>query len=106
MSGKTLNVVRRGGHYHADVEPLTKDDTETLRQIYGGSWSWNRRAVIVSIGKQHIAASVNGMPYGGEYVVDNGFPGHFCLHFLGSRIHRTGAVDSQHQAMVKLACKM
>ena len=25
------------GHYHADVEPLTKEDVAVLREIYGGS---------------------------------------------------------------------
>ncbi len=99
-SGKSFEVKRYGGVYHADVEPLTKQDTERMLDIYGGHWSWNRRAVIIECHRLFISASMNGMPHGGKTIRGNGFRGQFCIHFLGSRVHRSGAVDSQHQTMV------
>jgi hypothetical protein len=94
---------RRGGHLHADCEPLTAEDTEVLRSIYGGKWSWARRAVVVELGGQLVAGSINGMPHGDGKIADNGFPGHFCLHFYGSRTHGTDRVCPEHQRMILYA---
>lgn len=102
-SGKSFEVRRYGGVYHADVEPLTKQDTEKMLDIYGGHWSWNRRAVIIECRRLYISASMNGMPHGGKTIRGNGFRGQFCIHFLGSRVHRSGRVDSSHQSMVNEA---
>ncbi len=102
-TGKSFRVGRLYGYYHADVEPLTEVDTETMLEIYGGKWSWRRRAVVVCFGNMFIAASMNGMPHGGKSIAGNGFPGQFCIHFLGSRIHQSGAVDYEHLAMIEQA---
>jgi hypothetical protein len=61
----TFNVQRRGGLYHADVQPLTAGDTAAMKKIYNGKWSWKRKAVIVQLdnGKK-IAGSMHGMPHG------------------------------------------
>lgn len=99
-TGVRLRVKRYGGHLHADVEPATPRDTAVLKALYGGRWSWRRRPVVAIIGGQRLAASINGMPHGDGVVRDNDFPGHFCLHFLQSRIHRSGRVDPSHQLMV------
>jgi hypothetical protein len=99
-TGKTFQAKRLYGYYHADVEPLTWRDTETLLSIYGGHWSWSRRAVVIYLRNLFIAASTNGMPHGGKSIVGNGFPGQFCIHFLGSRVHQSGMVDSEHLAMI------
>lgn len=99
-TGVSLRVKRYGGHLHADVEPATSRDTAVLRALYGGRWSWRRRPVVAIVGGRRLAASINGMPHGAGVVRDNDFPGHFCLHFLQSRIHRTGRVDPSHQLMV------
>lgn len=99
-TGLSFLVQRRGGHYHADSEPLTMQDTVIMKRIFGGAWSWNRRAVVFELRGRWIAASINGMPHGGERVTDNGFPGHFCIHFYGSKIHKTGRVDPAHQQMI------
>lgn len=108
-SGKSFQIVRNEGHYHADCDPLTADDTAVLRSIFG-NWSWDRRAILVKIGSRSIAASMNGMPHGDKYVKNNNFPGHFCIHFLGSKTHgssytKSGVpkVDPAHQAMVRKA---
>jgi LysM repeat protein len=102
-TGKIFQARRLYGDYHADVEPLTSQDTETMLAIYGGHWSWSRRAVIVCLRNLLIAASTNGMPHGHKSIVGNGFPGQFCVHFLGSRVHQSGMVDPEHLAMIERA---
>jgi len=102
-TGLSFQVQRRGGHNHADIEPLTSADTAVLKRIYGGSWSWARRAVIVVVGGRRIAASINGQPHGGQAITGNGFSGHICLHFLGSRTHASNSLDADHQRMVQAA---
>ena len=102
-TGLSFQVQRRGGHNHADIEPLTSADTAVLKRIYGGSWSWARRAVIVVVGGRRIAASINGQPHGGQAITGNGCSGHVCLHFLGSRTHASNSLDADHQRMVQAA---
>jgi hypothetical protein len=104
-SGLCLIAWRLYGSLHADVEPLTKYDTYQLKRIYGGTWSWARRAVIVELNGRYIAASMNGMPHGHYEILDNDFPGQFCIHFLGSALHKNHHVDAQHQAMVMKAAR-
>lgn len=99
-TGKSFQAERRGGTYHADVQPLTAQDTQVLKEVYRGRWSWQRRAVVVEIGGLKIAASMNGMPHGSGKIRGNDFRGHFCIHFLQSRVHKSGKVDLAHQMMV------
>lgn len=101
-TGLSFTVRRRGGYNHADVEPLTAADTNVLRQLYP-TWSWARRAVVVDYGNGPVAASINGNPHGGSEIAGNNFPGHMCIHFLGSRTHGSGLVCPDHQAMIKKA---
>lgn len=98
-TGLTFNIQRRGGNLHADVQPLTAQDTKTFKEIYGNRWSWRRRAVILEIGHKKIAASMNGMPHGQGAIYGNNFPGHFCLHFYKSHTHSKN-LDLAHQLMV------
>lgn len=102
-TGKSFQAKRLYGYYHADVEPLTKEDTKIMKEIYGGKWSWERRAVVVQLKNLYIAASINGMPHGGQSIYDNDFDGQFCIHFWGSRIHQTGRLDPDHHNMIKWA---
>ncbi|MFZ5650382.1 MAG: hypothetical protein ACOY4I_05975 [Bacillota bacterium] len=99
-TGLVFNIQRRGGTYHADVQPLTAEDTVIMKNIYGGEWSWKRRAVLVTAGGVRIAGSMNGMPHGGGHIHGNDFPGHFCIHFRGSRLHINGREDPAHRIMV------
>ena len=94
----SLQVQRRAGSQHADIQPLTTKDTEILKTIYP-EWSWKRRAAIAIVNGQMIAASMNGMPHGAG-ALDNGFDGHFCLHFLNSTTHRSTNPDPAHHLMV------
>src|SRR5579875_712631 len=98
-TGKKFNVQRRAGSNHADVQPLTVKDTTIMKKIYGGKWSWKRRAIIVIYKKQWIAASMHGMPHGAG-ALNNNFPGHFCIHFYGSTTHRTNNMDRSHMLMI------
>ncbi|KNZ68249.1 peptidoglycan-binding lysin domain-containing protein [Thermincola ferriacetica] len=102
-TGKSFRVRRLGGSNHADVEPLTAADTEIMKEIYGGQWSWNRRAVLVYVDDKVIAGSMAGMPHSIQTIADNDFPGHFDLHFLNSRTHNSNTIDTKHQEMVQKA---
>ncbi|MCU9613246.1 hypothetical protein OEV98_06730 [Caldibacillus lycopersici] len=98
-TGLHFNVQRRAGNKHADVQPLTTKDTKIMKKIYGGEWSWKRRAIIVLADDKMIAASMNGMPHGAG-ALQNGFPGHFCVHFFGSSTHRSKKEDLGHKLMM------
>jgi len=109
-TGYSFKIKRKGGHNHADCEPLTASDTKVMKSLYGGSWSWDRRAIVIVIDGKKIAASMAGKPHGSENIKANGFAGHFCIHFYGSKTHgseytgsRTPIVDPDHQAMVRKA---
>jgi uncharacterized protein YgiM (DUF1202 family) len=101
-TGISWREVRLGGTNHADTEPKTAKDTAAMKKAYGGSWSWNRRPVWVSIDGVRYAASMNGMPHG-KGPRDNGFSGHHCIHFVNSRTHGSNRVDAAHQAAIKEA---
>lgn len=103
-TGKTFTAVRWSGANHLDAEPATRDDTAAMKAIYGGAWSWNRRAILVKYNGHVYAASMNGMPHG-TTTRDNGFDGHFCIHFYKSRTHGTDRVDEDHQNAVAAAMK-
>lgn len=98
-TGLYFNVQRRAGNQHADVQPLTSKDTKIMKKIYNGEWSWKRRAIIVLVNDQMIAASMHGMPHGAG-ALQNNFPGHFCIHFYGSTTHRSKSEDLPHKLMI------
>lgn len=102
-TGISYNARRFGGWFHADSEPLTKSDTAKLKEISGGTWSWNRRAVWVTVGGRTFAASQHTMPHLSSPISTNGFDGHFCLHFYKSMVHETSKECPRHQAMVRKA---
>ncbi len=86
-TGMTFNARRISGSYHADSEPLAAADAAVIKPLYGGRWSWDRRAIWVKIDGRYFAASMNGMPHSSNYNSSNNFNGHFCIHFLQSRVH-------------------
>lgn len=97
-TGKTFQAKRWSGSNHADMEPLTKSDTATMKSIYGGKWSWDRRSILVKYNGHVYAASMNGMPHGTTTISNNNFAGHFCIHFYGSKTHESNKVDPDHKA--------
>ncbi|MGG4169905.1 hypothetical protein ABEW00_20875 [Rossellomorea vietnamensis] len=98
-TGLSFKVQRRAGSKHADVQPVTEKDTKIMKAIYGGKWSWDRRAILVLVHDQLISASMNGMPHGAG-ALQNNFPGHFCVHFYGSTTHKTPTPDLAHKVMI------
>ncbi|HPF88386.1 MAG TPA: peptidoglycan-binding protein [Candidatus Limiplasma sp.] len=104
-TGKTFKAKRWSGVNHLDAEPLTAEDTATMKSIYGGSWSWSRRPILILYKNKVYAASMNGMPHGTTTISGNNFDGHFCIHFKNSKTHETEKVDSAHQACVTEASK-
>lgn len=98
-TGISFNVQRRAGSNHADVQPLTAEDSANMKTIYGGRWSWKRRAIIMEVKGRRLAASMNGMPHGAGAITGNNFRGHFCIHFRDSKTHSNEENDA-HQLMV------
>ena len=127
-TGLSFKVKRTYGTNHADCEALTAADSAVIKKIYGGTWSWDRRAVIVTVDGRKMAASMAGMPHAGvesvaanvtvssrsggygrgtnlDTVKNNGMSGHFDIHFLGSKTHGTNKVDEKHQEMIQKAAE-
>lgn len=102
-TGARISIRRTGGSNHADVEPKSSSDTKKLKKIYGGSWSWDSRAVILIADGHYIAAAINGMPHGQGLSDSNSFDGQFCLHLKNSKTHGSDCLNSDHQDNVKKA---
>ena len=125
-TGKSFNIKRTYGGNHADCETLTKEDTKIMKEIWGGTFNWSRRPVIVEIDGRRLAASMAGMPHAGldnkptnavvngrsegygrgtnlDAVKNNNMNGHFDIHFKNSRTHGTNRVDAAHQKAIKEA---
>ena len=83
-TGLSFNLQSFSKSGHADVEPLTQADTDTILRTRNGVWSWSARPVWVTIGNRTIAAALNGMPHAGSTISGNGMNGHLCLHFGGT----------------------
>ena len=77
----TLKVISRGRH--CDCEPLTKADTDTMVQSFGGKNTWSQHGVYVKLpsGVWTVGAT-HDMPHQSGGIKDNGFDGHLCVHFL------------------------
>jgi len=126
-TGKTFTIQRTFGHLHADVEPLTKEDTAVMMSIWG-KYSWDRRAVVVIIDDYILAASMHFYPHAGvdsapalatvsnrsggygkgqnlDAIKGNNVNGHVCMHFLNSTNHGRSTPDKDHQNAVKKAAK-
>lgn len=104
QTGKSFMVKRTTGANHADNEPLTANDAAIMKQVWGGSYSWKTRPVIVEVDGRKLAASMSSMPHDVEYIkAENNFNGHFDIHFKNSTRHKDGLVDQDHQAKIKIA---
>ena len=77
----TLSVLSRGRH--CDSEPLTRADTDTMVQSFGGKNTWNQHGVYVKLPNgTWTIGSTHDMPHLSGSIKDNGFDGHLCVHFL------------------------
>lgn len=125
-SGTTFNAKKTYGSNHADCETFTKGDTATLKSILGGTWTWERRPVVIFYDGYAIPASMAAYPhagndsapataytswrsggYGGgsnlDAVKNNDMHGVIDIHFLGSKTHGSNRVDANHQNTIKKA---
>ncbi len=125
-TGKSFKAKRTGGANHADCETLTLEDTEKMKEIWGGEFSWVRRPVTIMVNGRKIAASATAMPHAGndsvpggvwadwrsgnypsgtnyDWIKNNGAHGHFDIHFLNSTRHKDGQLDTKHQSCVEVA---
>lgn len=104
---------RWAGGSHADIETLTRKDSERLCQIYGVSnlqeivdkKMWERRPCLITIGTRTFAASLDGMQHNpdGDTISNNGMDGQVCLHFTNSKGHESGAVSESHAEAIEYA---
>jgi LysM repeat protein len=105
-TGKSFSIVYYGGSNHSDIEPLTIEDTNIMKSIYG-SWSWNnshKRPMVLTFTKggvdYQMAVSLTGMPHGTYNITDNGFNGHTDMYFYNSLGHSETTIDPVHQANI------
>ena len=101
-TGIAWREIRSGGTNHADCQPVTAADSNSMKKA-AGSWSWTRRAIFVTINGVNYAASMNCMPHGSGSIKNNNFDGHHCIHFTNSRTHGGNRVCPLHQAAIKKA---
>ncbi|MBR2571074.1 MAG: peptidoglycan-binding protein [Clostridia bacterium] len=102
-TGTVIRIRRVGGVNHLDVEPLTRTDTAKLKKVYGGTWSWDSRPILLIANGHFYAAAMNGMPHGKQLSKANGFNGQFCIHLKGCKTHGTNRVNAAHQASIRYA---
>ncbi|WAM31213.1 LysM peptidoglycan-binding domain-containing protein [Caldicellulosiruptor naganoensis] len=125
QTGKYFFAKRTMGASHADVETLSLKDTQIMKEIFGGSFSWERRPFILEVKGRRIAVSVSGMPHAGVDGVPynqnvanrsggygygpnldtivNGMDGHFDVYTFNGLRHKDGQIDPQHQLTVSIA---
>lgn len=120
QTGKSFMAKRTMGANHSDTETLTAADTQAMKDIFGGSWSWGRRPFILEVDGRRLAVSVAGMPHAGvdgvpflqtvdnrsdnwgtgpnyDSMPGNGMDGHFDVYFLNSLKHVDNKYDPGHQ---------
>lgn len=103
QSGTTFRIRHTMGGNHADAEPLTTTDANTMRQLWGGSFTWTPRAVIISVDGRRLAAAMHSFPHGDQVIRTNNYNGHFCIHFLNSTRHNDGLIQATMQTQVRIA---
>ncbi|MCL1807204.1 MAG: SH3 domain-containing protein [Oscillospiraceae bacterium] len=102
-TGISYNIKVMSVRNHADVEPLTAEDTANMLKIRNGTWSYSPKAAILEVNGRTIAVSTNAIPHSVQTIKGNNFNGHFCVHFLNSRNHYNDKIDEGHQKQIKIA---
>lgn len=79
-SSFTIRLYSLGNH--ADSEPATWQDTQVMNRAFGTP-SWNINTVYVQLPDgQWTLAAMHNRPHLTGSVLENGFGGHLCIHFL------------------------
>jgi len=82
VSGKQWKMRLYSAGNHADSEPLTKEDSQIMYEVWGNQWSWNEKPVYIRLANgTWCIASMPNMPHLTGGLSDNGFEGHTCVHF-------------------------
>jgi LysM repeat protein len=125
-TGVSFMAKRTVGASHEDVETLTVSDTQKMKAIFGGGWTWNKRPFSLEVDGRTFAVSVSGMPHAGvdwapflenvynrsdgwgygpnyDSIKGNGMDGHFDVYFLNCLRHVDNKIDSTHQANVLIS---
>lgn len=103
-TGKGWTMKRTVGANHADCEPLTKADSEIMKSVWGGNFSWVARPVLIEYKGRVLAASATSMPHSNyDYIPDNGVYGHMDIHFKNSTRHKDGMISPDHQQAIKVS---
>lgn len=90
---------------HAEIEPLTSNDTAKMNQVCGKEdWTPQPVWVIFADGSIRIATT-HSVPHGVQHRTDNSFPGHACLHFprTMAQVTAIGPYATKHQTAVDKA---
>lgn len=90
---------------HAEIEPLTPNDTAKMNQVCGTkNWTPKPVWVIFADGTIRIATT-HSVPHGVQHRTDNSFPGHACLHFprTMAQVTAIGPYATKHQNAVDKA---
>lgn len=103
-TGRQFKIKMLGGYNHADVETVTKADTDTMKTLFG-TWQWAPRAVVIYKDGMNMAASLSGMPHSIDTIDNNGVTGHFDLYFLNSLPHAETASQTYVEQHRKMAAK-
>lgn len=122
---KSFYMKRTTGRCHADCEPLTSSDTQIIKEIWGGNFSWDTRPILVEYNGRTLICSMSSFPHAGldsvdggiytndrsgnygygynfDWVKDNNCDGVMDIHFLNSTRHSDGKVDPNHQSNISL----
>lgn len=77
----TLYVMSRGRH--ADVEPLTADDTAKMMNAWGGKEDWTPKDVYIQLPDgRWTLATMHNVAHGSQVIQGNNYDGQNCVHFL------------------------
>jgi len=76
----SLSILSRGRHL--DVQPTTLEDTLIQKKSFGGtSWDIHPVYVLLPDGRWTMA-TMHDYPHGSNTIINNGFGGQNCVHFL------------------------
>ena len=90
---------------HAEIEPLTANDTEKMYKAVGYQ-TWNPKVVWVIFADGTIRiATTHSVPHEVQHIKDNNFAGHSCLHFprTMAQVTAIGPYATKHQSTVDKA---
>lgn len=96
FTGKELRLTFTGGVNHADMEPANKAELDSFKAICGSEYNYLKRPVVIKIGEEDIAASIQCWPHGSDVIQDNDMDGHVCLFFDGSTSNVGKLPDVEH----------